>query len=351
MLLKPMMVPRRFRTLDARRLTPRDLVNVPGDARVRTIVPGEVPTPLPWFNFERADPRYIGPGMRLAGFLYYHPPNSHTFPVPHASRLLLAGALRFRCTEKEGTFQDGWDLPGEDGLPWELGLPRLMAMKRFNPLVDQIMENGLMTQGEMAKCRRLISSGNPSSGEQTRPVPVWIHALGQPFSVDLTQVTTGVVVGPHSLLKADIYPRVAEQGSVIVCLERAPWLSDDEEALVMRVLHIHIPVVYLYQYAEQGPLEVDGFMPWLQMGPRKGTATNVARPWVWEHTDREPMRSAALHCLFHPTDHFGEAAADREDIEREGGHPVAAKTALEIMKKVEGKWLRGGKSVASWDLE
>ncbi|KAJ7436829.1 hypothetical protein FB451DRAFT_1378814 [Mycena latifolia] len=284
--LKPSII-RKVGTFDAHRLIPSDFLTVPGNLhalRLELPVKDDPKTPN-YLNFSRADPAYKEPGARLGGFFYYN------IPYP---RQFLSGGLRFKCcASRSNGFAFGYDLPGNDRLPWTIALPALLRKPRHATFIRQLVHDGLLTpaQIEIAKeinvvdtpnSRKVLSGGNP---------PPFLCDVDQPFVWDLSARAQRVVIpGPRAMLRFRlIYPRVARHGSAIVRFERTPH----EGELYVRILHPRGPCEYLPEYRHLAPLVAGEFLP----------HPTERRPWTWTYDDGHDAQSAGLHCLLHPIYH------------------------------------------------
>ncbi|KAJ7447463.1 hypothetical protein FB451DRAFT_779035 [Mycena latifolia] len=275
-------VMRRVRTFNARHLGHKDFMDIPATARLRLSLPGQHPLDLvPAFTFQRADLLYTGPGARLRGFLYYH------LEYP---RHFLSGGLRFRCCEHNTlhSFAHGHDLPDRAGLPWDMSLDRLVP-PRYAQIQRRLVADGFLTDAQLAIARKLISS-NPAREEHPPP---FVHALGQPFVLDLARTARLRILSPHGVLRPTLFPRLAHSGAALVRFERPEHA--DEGVLYLRVLRVLAPAAYLPRWAHLPPLAEGALCP---------TPLDPARPWTWTYDDKHPQTSAALHCLFHPPEHF-----------------------------------------------
>ncbi|KAJ7084621.1 hypothetical protein B0H15DRAFT_848358 [Mycena belliarum] len=269
---------RRVRTFDPRHLGQNDFISVERAAEVHLTLPRVPATPGKQnrINFRGADTE----APRIEGFLYYHV----NYP-----RQFLSGELRFRCCPDadRDSFAHGHDLPSRDGLPWGLSLPLLLGLPRYSSSVSQLVADGMLTSAQVAKAKQLLMS-NPARFVTRTP---FIHDITQPFRMDLAVPTGICVLGPHCVLRAPLYRRVALHGSVLVRLERTPH----EGELALRVVRRLEPCSYLEEYRHLDPL---------REGMLLSNADDPDLMWTWTYEDEHPKTSAALHCLFHPPCHF-----------------------------------------------
>ncbi|KAJ7105174.1 hypothetical protein C8R44DRAFT_886677 [Mycena epipterygia] len=271
-------------TFNARRLKSSDFIDIRGNTRAVLLNFEQVNVTAPnHFSFKNADPAYTRPDARIRGFLYYHT----SYP-----RQFLSGGLRFRCTDHPANaplvaFECGHDLMNKYLLRWQLPLSNLIAKVRYKPLLKQLVLDGLLT-GEKIRTATKLFVYNPSSA--TIP-PAFIHDLEQPFLLDLSRPAHICVLGPHAVMRTEIYPAVAQSGSAIVRFER----TVNEEELCIRVLGLYDPVWYLPEYRHLPPLVPEALLP----------SPLAPLPWTWNHDNAVNMKhGVALHCLFHPSHHF-----------------------------------------------
>ncbi|KAJ7017300.1 hypothetical protein C8F04DRAFT_1244269 [Mycena alexandri] len=286
-------------TFDPRKLTRASFIDVPAHGRLRIVLPGG--HGVPGSIFHQAHPNYLLKDSHLAGFLYYHLPYPAHF---------LSGHIRFRCTHDSSphAFLHGHDLPNRAGLPWGFDLPRLFAReKQFAAWRRQLVFDGLVSEVQIDVAQRLLSQNHLRLNVLQRPA--FVHDITQPFVVDLTVGMRVLVLGPNSVISVDLYPSVAYTGAAVVCFEPT---GNGDEALRARVLtplpNYHIfhslhpnwsldPILtrYLQEFRHLPPLRAGDLLP---------HPFQPGLPWVWRYDDKQPARSAALHCLFHPPKHF-----------------------------------------------
>ncbi|KAJ6506214.1 hypothetical protein C8R47DRAFT_1101595 [Mycena vitilis] len=264
-------------TLDPRKLTAKDYidrmaVNLPVELMMSRRPVTEPRMRCEHFNFQYAH-CYTLPGpARLSGFFHYH--------VPYASQLL-SGGLRFRCvkTPDPSAFEAGHDLLDRFGLPWHISLARMIARVRFTPYFDQVVHDGLLTELQLRKARRLLMY-NPEREKNGSPnQPHLVYAVDQPFAIDFIAPLQVVVPGPHSMLRTTLLPALmAKRGSAVVRFERIG--DPDNEAVVLRILKSQVPHILdhednLPQFSNLPPLHPGSLVP----DPKRGGT------WVWKYTD------------------------------------------------------------------
>ncbi|KAJ7105171.1 hypothetical protein C8R44DRAFT_858588 [Mycena epipterygia] len=271
-------------TFNARRLTPRDFIDIMGGTHCVLLRFPKVHVPKPnWFSFRGTVPDITRPHARARGFLYYHT----AYP-----REFLSGGLRFRCTDHPDplvAFESGKDLLDKYLLPWQLSLPKLLREIRFHSFLEQLVLDGLLTEEKISAAKGLLA-WHPQA--VAIPAPL-IHDIEQPFLIDLSLPIRVRVLGPRNVLNVEIYPAVAYDGTAVVRFER----TVNEDELCIRILRLYSMEPYLPEYQYLPPLAPGALLP----SPWEPV------PWTWNH-DQGPYRtvkhSAALHCLFHPTSHF-----------------------------------------------
>ncbi|KAJ6602820.1 hypothetical protein DFH09DRAFT_969196 [Mycena vulgaris] len=242
----------------------------------------KIEVPNNYFTFLRAAPAYSAP---IRGFLYYHVPYPRQF---------LSGGIRFRCCTNPiaTSFAHGYDLPDHAGLPWDISLPRLLATARHAVFLRQLVQDGLLTVEQIAAAQKLLGGNHI----RDKTPSTLIHEIAQPFFIDLSTPTKVCALGPQSVVRAYIYPRVAHCGSALVRLER----TVNEGELRLRVLRPLAACEYLPPFSHLPPLAARALL-----GDPYGEG-----PWTWTYDDEHPARSAVLHCLFNPTYHFPRTADD-----------------------------------------
>jgi hypothetical protein len=107
------------------------------------------------------------------GFLYLHNP----FNQPS-----IASSIRLRCSHSNdpAAFNQGKDLADPKGMPWDLGLPRILTM-RTSCIRDYLLHARIITNEQMTHWRHIVEqSGRTSRHAGDRNI---IHRLDQPFRV------------------------------------------------------------------------------------------------------------------------------------------------------------------------
>ncbi|TBU22996.1 hypothetical protein BD311DRAFT_674870 [Dichomitus squalens] len=167
------------------------------------------------------------------GFLYYYKP-------PHSPPM--AGQIRFRCMQSDSPqdFASGYDLCGDNGLPWSVPLVLCGHTACYAPILDVALRDGLISH-------KLVDLMQKTPTPRKLPVADrLVYTLGQPFALRL-----GAAVGPRiSFLGkdrfiADVLTTISGspskrlplyQGTVISCFE----LSKLPEHVGRRVVVIRI---------------------------------------------------------------------------------------------------------------
>ncbi|KAJ6551926.1 hypothetical protein B0H19DRAFT_1159384 [Mycena capillaripes] len=309
-------VNRPLQTLDARKLSATDYINVSGDARLHLILPARNELHLKGaanhFDFSFAHGRFQLPGARIRGFLYYH--------VPYPSQFL-SGGLRFRSTRNRDAMahEEGSDLPNLFGLPWHLSLAQMIARPRFSIYLQQLVLDELLTQEQLRVARQLLVY-NPERAEKRPLTGKHVYALGEPFAIDLSEPLSIAVTGPHSVVKGNIYPKIMHRGGAIVRFERAG--DRDVDQLCLRIVkpladyHERLRGAVVDENLKLAPnlphywyLPHCDHLPPIRAGDLLPDPDSGGEPWVWQYTG-VTSRDAALHCLLHPYIHFPQSAPE-----------------------------------------
>jgi hypothetical protein len=190
----------RISGFDATRLRNSDLIDHPRSTNFYLDIHGYYPThgyqaffyPL---TFRTTDSQYTRRDTRLRGFLHYH------IPIPSRP---LSGGLRFRCTPFLKAFSTGTDLLTPSGLPWTIHLANLVQRLGL-PVTQSLLRDNLVSFADIIACNATFRS----KPHPTLPV---VHAVGQPWLLDLTAPSVALIPGPNSLLRCDVYPAVASYG-------------------------------------------------------------------------------------------------------------------------------------------
>ncbi|KAJ7173004.1 hypothetical protein C8R43DRAFT_978181 [Mycena crocata] len=228
------------------------------------------------FSFRTVDSEYMRPDTPMRGFLYYN------IPVPSRP---LSGSLRFRLAEQptRAAFNTGTDLLYPSGFPWMIPLPNLCRLEGM-PVLQSLLRHGLVSLKDVILCTQAFHAVLPPE------LPV-VHAVGQPFALDLRVPPVVTVPGPSDLIRCEFSPSIATYGTAIVRLESSEN-PDIPEELVLRVLdcrNVQLRPEYAHISLNNGQLLPEATKP--GMPPRI---------WTWNHTSHESLRmSAGLHYLHH----------------------------------------------------
>ncbi|KAJ6546031.1 hypothetical protein DFH09DRAFT_1040323 [Mycena vulgaris] len=223
------------------------------------------------------------------GFLYYHFPHGTT---------PLEGGLRFRCItgNSPSSFPRGHDLLGTSGFPWQISLPQLACRAGYAWIAEQLLQENLVTQEQLAQCQRVFGHRN-----SIYPHHLLFH-LDSTFLLKFSSQVVLTVVGEvlHRLNMptlcmdqagvASVFPWT---GSAVARFER----STLPENAGRRVLHIRImkiiqPVAYTvggYQGRVVRPEEGHLFTVRYHGGP--------PLPWAYD-LDRDEIKLSALRVLW-----------------------------------------------------
>ncbi|KAJ7080939.1 hypothetical protein B0H15DRAFT_855579 [Mycena belliarum] len=252
----------RVSTFDATRLRPTDFIDIPRSANLFVEVFGHDPRTyrqFPWakFSFRSADTPYTRPDTRLRGFFHYH--------VPISDRPL-SGGVHFRLSTSPMGFVHGADLLCPTGLPWIVPLAHLQGLGG-RPVMQSLLRDNLVSLSDIIACRTAIN-------RRSHPdIPV-VHAIGQPWYLDLRKPTHICVPGPHGLLRCHVYPAVALYGSALVCFESAANPAHPHE-LVIRVLERRDKIVFHPSFSHLPPLLPGSLLAHPMREP--------ARTWKWNY--------------------------------------------------------------------
>ena len=155
-------------TLNPDKLLPSDFSDV-SDRTVKYIYFAGAPrVPLamqPKFGFHGASGRFPD---HARGFLYFHNPSN----TP-----LVASAIRLRCTPSKdpATFNQGKDLEGPHGIPWEFTFPSIILLR--SPYIrDYLVQTGLVTADLVSHWRSVLKAV-PRTHNRV------LYQLNQPFLI------------------------------------------------------------------------------------------------------------------------------------------------------------------------
>ncbi|KAJ7482007.1 hypothetical protein FB451DRAFT_1365027 [Mycena latifolia] len=267
----------RVSTFDPACLRPTDFIDIPRSANLFLDVFGHKPTTyrqFPWakISFRPADSPYTRPDTRLRGFLHYH--------VPIPSRPL-SGGLRFRCATSPWSFANGHDLLCPSGLAWVVPFANLVGIGS-RPIMQSLLRDNLVSLVD------IIASRTSFTKRLHPDVPV-VHAVGQPWYLNLRTPTCICVPGPHGLLRCWVYPAVALYGSALVCFEHT-GNPDHPDEVAIRILELRSKIALHPTYAHLPPLLPGSFLAHPFRVP--------PRMWTWNHDMAQKAEMAAgLHCL------------------------------------------------------
>ncbi|KAJ7215104.1 hypothetical protein B0H12DRAFT_1154992 [Mycena haematopus] len=258
----------RISGFDATRLRASDLIDIPRSMLCYLDVHGHYPTKgyqLPFYalSFRSADSQHTRRDTRLTGFLHYH--------VPIPSRPL-SGGLRFRCTPSLTAFSAGMDLLSPSGLPWTIPLANL-ARRGSIPVTQSLLRDNLVSFPDLLACHRVFHDKPHPHPE----LPV-VHAVGQPWLLDLTAPSALFVPGPNSLLRCSIYPTVAVHGSALVCFEYTGNSRSPHE-LAIRLLELRSNITLHPRFAHLPPIEPGALLA-------RPNANAEPEPWTWNYDVR-----------------------------------------------------------------
>ncbi|THU88748.1 hypothetical protein K435DRAFT_587250, partial [Dendrothele bispora CBS 962.96] len=126
------------------------------------------------------------------GFYYFYKPSEN---VPK-----FAGGIRFRvCSSPDPeNFQDGYDLLGNSGLPWQLSNFALAIEPFYKPFGEELVRNGELKPEVLEQCRELARSAKLLHA----PHQTVVYALKQPFPMILGQATARIWVANEKRLVA-----------------------------------------------------------------------------------------------------------------------------------------------------
>ncbi|KAJ7810855.1 hypothetical protein B0H14DRAFT_2861910 [Mycena olivaceomarginata] len=235
------------------------------------------------------------PGTR--GFLYYHAPKH--LPA-------IAGGLRFRITPRghPASFPDGHDLHHE-GLPWEISLSTIAsAVGRKTVLRQQLLNEGLVTQTDLDKCRALMPNTKRLDSRIT------LYRLAQPFPVTFHQTLQLWVAGeteikpcalPFMFADNRFRPTVRPYaGSALAQFELTdlPVHPGRDTVIVMRIIKmLTAPTCVVTAYDARIPAPVEGELFRRPMGHARGA---TLQPWycdLAQSSDSDSDSAAALRLL------------------------------------------------------
>ncbi|KAJ6460934.1 hypothetical protein C8R45DRAFT_1028680 [Mycena sanguinolenta] len=226
-------------------------------------------------SFRAADSHYTRRDTRLRGFLYYH------LPVPSRP---FSGGLRFRCSPSLTAFSTSMDLLSPSGLPWTIPLANLVRRGSL-PVTQSLLRDNLVSFPDLIACQRIFHN-------KPHPLLPVMHAVGQPWLLDLSAPSVLLVPGPHSLLQCEIYPAVASYGAALVCFEYTGNPRSPHE-LAIRVLELRSNVSFHPRFAHLRPIEPGSLL---------ARATHsIAKPklWTWDYDSHSTRMAAALYALIH----------------------------------------------------
>ncbi|KAJ7033700.1 hypothetical protein C8F04DRAFT_1260689 [Mycena alexandri] len=250
-------------------------------------VHGHYPThgmqvPFFYLTFRAADSPYTRRDMHMRGFLHYH------VPVPSRP---LSGGLRFRCTHTPSLagFAEGFDLLTLSGLPWTIPLASLVRRNGI-PVLQSLLRDNLVSFPEVTACHAAFHN---------KPAPALpvVHAVGQPWPLDLSAPTVLLVPGPNSLLRCEVYPAVARYGSALATLEPTHNPRHPHE-LAIRVLELRSNVAFLPEFGHLPPLTPGSLLPHAHQRSQSRPGAEV-KTWRWNYDSHSSRMAGALYALIH----------------------------------------------------
>ncbi|KAJ6562344.1 hypothetical protein B0H19DRAFT_1144200 [Mycena capillaripes] len=284
----------RISGFDATRLRASDFIDIPRSVAVYLDVHGYYPThgrqaPFYELSFRAADSAYTRRDTRLRGFLHYH------VPIPARP---LSGGLRFRCAPSLAAFAQGADLLCPSGLPWTIPFADLVRIKAL-PVTQSLLRDNLVSFPDLIACHSTFhNKWHPN-------LPV-VHAVGQPWLLDLSVPSVVLIPGPNSLLRCEVYPAVALYGSALVCFEytgnpRAP------HEVAIRVLELRSNIGLHPHFAHLRQIKAGVLLP----HPEQSTFPRAEPlPWMWNYDSHPARMAAALYLLVHGPVPLPASAAD-----------------------------------------
>ncbi|KAJ6558204.1 hypothetical protein B0H19DRAFT_1261738 [Mycena capillaripes] len=233
------------------------------------------------------------PGTR--GFLYYHVPQH--LPA-------MAGGLRFRITPRghPSSFPEGYDLHHE-GLPWEIPLSSIaIAVGRKAVLRQQLLNEGLVTQADLDRCRALAPTKKRLDPRITlyrlrQPFPIAFHRGLHVWVVGDTEVKPWTYTYMFADSRAQYRPLVRPYtGSALAQFELSPLPEHTgTDTVVMRIVKmLAAPVCVLPGYDHATPMPVEGELVRRPMGRARSSRL---QPWFCDVAADPSDSAAALRML------------------------------------------------------
>ncbi|KAF7328847.1 hypothetical protein MVEN_02514200 [Mycena venus] len=250
-------------------------------------------------RFFKKDAAYQPFPPETRGFFYYYAPK-HLPPM--------AGGLRFRITPRghPASFPDGHDLLHE-GLPWEISLVTIVSsVGRKSVLREQLLNEGLVTQADLDKCRTITPNKKRLDSKIT------LYRLEQPFPVSFHHGLHVWVVGDTKIkpwtyqymfadTRAHFRPLVRPYtGSALAQFElsKLPEHISNSNTVVMRIVKmLTAPTCTLPDYDNAIPAPVEGEFVCRPMGGARGARL---RPWYCDVATDSSDSAAALRMLVEP---------------------------------------------------
>ncbi|KAF8207283.1 hypothetical protein K438DRAFT_431529 [Mycena galopus ATCC 62051] len=316
----------RISGFDATRLRESDIIDVPRSMLVYLDVHGHYPTKgyqHPFFplSFRAADSPYTRRDTRLRGFLHYH------ISIPSRP---LSGCLRFRCTPSLTAFSAGMDLLAPSGLPWSIPLANLMRRTAL-ALTQSLLRDNLVQFPDLLACHSTFRA-------KLHPDLPVVHAVGQPWLLDLSVPTVLFVPGPYSLLRCEIYPAVALYGSALVCFEYTGNPSSPHEVAI-RVLELRSKNVSFHPCFAH--------LPPLAPGTLLASPNEYSHePWKWNYDSHPAHMAAALYALVHGPAPVSRAPSPYDTPLVDDGHLPEAPTSHVQRAELE-RWFYG--KLPAWE--
>ncbi|KAJ7458179.1 hypothetical protein FB451DRAFT_1182922 [Mycena latifolia] len=152
-----------------------------------------------------------------------------------------------------------------------MSLPKLLT-DRYSRIQHRLIADGFLTDAQLATARKLLGS-NPTREEHPPP---FLHALAQPFPLNLARTARLCILSPHGVLRPALFARLAHSGTALVRFDHPEHA--DEGVLYLRVFHVLAPAAYLPRWAHLPPLAEGGLFPAL---------FDPTLPWTWAYDARQ----------------------------------------------------------------
>ncbi|KAJ7670557.1 hypothetical protein DFH06DRAFT_138953 [Mycena polygramma] len=187
------------------------------------------------------------------GYLYYRSPPEHAHP--------LSGSLRLRIYSNSTL---GDDLLLSNGLPWQILLPQMILHKQYSSLLQQLLEDKLVTPETVAHGQRLFGHRSILTPNHL------IFSLDQPFYLPMNQAELRLtIVGREKLgvfVKQQLFrdpkaPMFGPRGTKALSAPHYPYkggilvrfeLSPEGTHILIRVVQIMAPLWGYREYVLKG---------------------------------------------------------------------------------------------------